>query len=139
MSPQRQDYLLRLIEELGRFVREVLRSGEKPRAEAALPALVQAQERLFALPAEVFLGRPLEVQVDLLAKGESSETTADKCITYAGILHHAAELYTALGRPALALSSRQVATQVVQIACARWPEQADKIAAESAAFTELQM
>lgn len=136
MSPQRQDYLLRLVEELGRFVREVLRVGEKNRTEAALPVLVETQEKLFARPAAEFLGRSLEEQIALLAAGESAESAADKCVTYAGILHHAAQLYTALGRPALALGSRQMAGMILQSAAARWPEQAARIAEEGRAFTE---
>ena len=136
MSPQRQDYLIRLIEELGRFVREVLRAGEKNRTEAALPVLVETQEKLFARPAVEFLGRSLEEQIDLLAAGESAGSAADKCVTYAGILHHAAQLYTALGRPALVLGSRQLAAAVLQSATARWPEQAGRLAEAGKALAE---
>jgi len=122
MAPQRQDYLLRLIEELGRFVREALRSGEPQRAEAALPALVQAQERLFARPAAEWVGLAPEAQVDLLAFGESPATAREKCLTYAAVLDYAAELYDPAGRPALALASRAWATAIRGIAAARWPE-----------------
>ncbi|MBX3750800.1 MAG: hypothetical protein KF897_11995 [Opitutaceae bacterium] len=121
MAPQRQDYLLRLIEELGRFVREALRSGEPQRAEAALPALVQAQERLFARPAAQFVGLTPEAQVDLLAFAESPATAQEKCATYAAILDYAAELYEPAGRPALALASREWANTVRAIAATRWP------------------
>ena len=122
MAPQRQDYLLRLIEELGRFVREALRSGEPQRAEAALPALVQAQERLFARPAAQFVELTPEAQADLLARGESAATAREKCLTYAAILDYAAELYDPAGRPALALASRDWATAIREIADTRWPE-----------------
>ncbi len=128
MSPQRQDYLLRLLEELGRFVREALRSGERPKIEAALPELVQAQNKLFARPAAEFLGQPLEAQIDLLVQGESAETAVEKCVIYAGILHQAAQLYDSLGRPALALGSRQLAETILQTATARWPGHAAQIA-----------
>lgn len=128
MCAQRQDYLIRLIEELGRFVREAVRSGEKPRAEAALPAIVQAQEQLFGRPATEFLTRSLADQLDLLAAGESAETAVDKCITYAGILHQAARLYAAMGRPALALGLHRLAADVLQAATARWPKHADGFA-----------
>lgn len=121
MASQRQDYLLRLIEELGRFVREALRSGEPQRAEAALPALVQAQERLFARPAAQFADLPPETQVDLLAGGESAATAREKCLTYAAILDYAAELYDPAGRPALALASREWAKTIREIAATRWP------------------
>ncbi len=122
MAPQRQDYLLRLIEELGRFVREALRSGEPQRAEAALPALVQAQERLFARPAAQFVELTPEAQADLLARGESAATAREKCLTYAAILDYAAELYDPAGRPALALASRDWATAIREIAATRWSE-----------------
>jgi hypothetical protein len=121
MASQRQDYLLRLIEELGRFVREALRSGEPQRAEAALPALVQAQERLFARPAAQFVDLPPAAQVDLLARGESAPTAREKCLTYAAILDYAAELYEPAGRPALALASREWAAAIRGIAATRWP------------------
>ncbi len=124
MAPQRQDYLLRLIEELGRFVREALRSGEPQRAEAALPALVQAQERLFARPAAQFVELTPEAQVDLLAFGESSATAREKCLTYAAILDYAAELYDPAGRPALALASREWAGSIREMANTRWPSSA---------------
>ncbi len=130
MSPQRQDYLLRLLEELGRFVREALRSGERPKIEAALPEIVQAQIKLFARPAAEFLGQPLEAQIDLLVQGEPAETAVEKCVIYAGILHQAGQLYDTLGRPALALGSRQLAASVLQTAAQRWPEHADKISEE---------
>ena len=130
MSPQRQDYLLRLLEELGRFVREALRSGERPKIEAALPEIVQAQIKLFARPPAEFLGQPLEAQIDLLVQGEPDATAVEKCVIYAGILHQAAQLYDSLGRPALALGSRQLAASVLQTAAQRWPEHADKISEE---------
>jgi hypothetical protein len=57
-------------------------------------------------------------------------------VTYAGILHHAAQLYTALGRPALVLGSRQLAAAVLQSATARWPEQAGRIAEAGKALAE---
>jgi len=126
MSPQRQDYLLRLIEELGRFVRAALSPGEKHRAEAALPALVEAQEKLFAMPAPQFLGRTPEAQVELLAKGESDATAVEKCHTQAAILDYAAELYDAADRPALALGSRQWAAAIREAAANRWPGLAAK-------------
>lgn len=73
MSPQRQDYLLRLLEELGRFVREALRSGERPKIEVAPPEIVQAQIKLFARAVAEFLGQPLEAQIDLLVQGEPAK------------------------------------------------------------------
>ena len=123
MSPQRQDYVARIIEELGRFAREVLASGDRARAESALPAIIQAQEKLFALPAPDFLGRSPAEQVALLAFGESDATAVEKCRTQAAILDHAAELYEAAGRPALALASRQWAEAIREATADRWPEQ----------------
>lgn len=122
MSPQRQDYLLRLIEELGRFVRQALSAGQRPLAEAALPALIEAQEKLFARPAAEFLGCTPGAQMDLLAAGESDATAAEKCLTQAAILDYAAELYDAAGRPALALGSRQWAAAIREAAATRWPD-----------------
>ncbi len=122
MSPQRQDYLLRLIEELGRFVREALRGAEPRRAETALPAIVAAQEKLFARPAAEFVGLTPEAQVDLLAFGESPATAREKGLTFAAILDYAAELYEAAGRPALALASREWAAAIRGITATRWPD-----------------
>jgi hypothetical protein len=139
MCAQRQDYLIRLIEELGRFVREAIGSRERPRVEAALPAIVQAQEQLFGRPAAEILTRSLADQLDLLAAGESAETAAGKCVTYAGILHLAARLYEETGRPALALGSRRLAADVLQAATARWPEQSagmGHVAREFSALSE---
>lgn len=123
MSAQRQDYLIRLIEELGRFVHAVLHSGEPPRLDTALPAIVQAQEKLFGRPVTAFLTLPLAAQIDLLTEGESAAAATDKCATYAAILRYAAQIYTAKERPALAHSSEQIADEIEQIAATRWPKQ----------------
>jgi hypothetical protein len=72
MSPQKQDYLLRLLEELGQFVAEITRLRNGGSHDAALLTVLQAQERLFARPAQEFIARPVEEQVALLVIAETA-------------------------------------------------------------------
>lgn len=121
--PVRQDYILRLIDELRQFVGTMLQGGDPGRGEEALHAVLHAQQKLFQRPPAEFLGLDLDRQLDLLAKGESPEGAAEKAATYAVILAEAARIYDGTNRPSLAFSSRQLALSVVLTAARRWPAQ----------------
>jgi hypothetical protein len=114
--PQRQDYILRLLEELNQFLAEVARFRRAGSYDAALLTLLQAQERLFARPAEQFMALPVEDQVRLLAMDESTANARDKCVAYAALLAVAGHIYQARAQPALAHGAYQLASHVTLLA-----------------------
>ena len=68
----RQDYILRLIDELRQFVSAMLEGGGEPgRGEEALLAVLHAQQQLFQRQPAEFMGLSLAAQIDLLAHGEA--------------------------------------------------------------------
>lgn len=121
--PQRQDYILRLIDELREFVNAILQGGHPERGKEALHAVVHAQQQLFQRPPAEFLGHDLTGQIDLLARGESPAGAAEKVATYAEILVEAARAYDGLQRSPLTASSRQLALAVLLEGALRWPDQ----------------
>lgn len=121
MSPQRQDYMLRLLEELGQFLAEILKFRQAGSHDAALLTVLRAQERLFARPAEEFMARPIDEQVHLLVIGESDDTARDKCLAYATLLTEAGHTYQAREQAALAQGAYQLALHVILLAARRFP------------------
>ncbi|MFI5356285.1 MAG: hypothetical protein ACHQ4G_03010 [Opitutales bacterium] len=132
--PQRQDYILRLIDELREFVSAMLRSGDPGKGAEALHAVLHAQQQLFQRPPAEFLSADLGQQIDLLAQGESPAGAVENVATYAALLEQAARVYDGLNRPALALGSRQLALAALAAAAARWPAQRADVAAQLGAL-----
>jgi hypothetical protein len=121
MSPQKQDYLLRLLEELGQFVAEITRLRNGGSHDAALLTVLQAQERLFARPAQEFIARPVEEQVALLVIAETAANAREKCLAYARLLTEAGITYQAKDQPALALGAYRYALTMLLLAQERLP------------------
>jgi hypothetical protein len=121
VSPQKQDYVLRLIEELGQFVAEVAGLRNRGRYDAALLTILQAQERLFARPAQDFITRPVEDQVTLLVIGDTAANGHEKCLAYARLLTEAGITYQAKDQTALALGAYRFALHVLLLAQERLP------------------
>ena len=119
--PQRQDYILRMIEELGRFVAEATKFRDAGHHDAALLAILRAQERLFARPSQDFMARTAEDQVRLLVVGESDANAVEKCRVYANLIVEAGLIYQAREQSALALGACHYALQVVDLARTRFP------------------
>ena len=105
MPPQRQDYLLRLLEEQARFLSEIVEFRQAGSYDAALFTVLRAQERLFARPAHDFISRSLDEQVHLLVIGESDTNARDKCLALATLLTEAGHTYQAKEQPPLALGA----------------------------------
>jgi len=121
MPPEKQDYLLRLLEELGRFISEIGRYREQGSHDAALVGVIQAQERLFSRPAEQFLGRPFEEQIRLLTLGEIPAMAREKCLAYAVLVAEAGRTYLARGQTAIAAGAYQLALQIILHISERFP------------------
>jgi hypothetical protein len=119
--PERQDYILRLLDELGRFLAEGAKFRQAGHYEAALLTLLQAQERLFVRPVAEFMTRPVEEQVHLLVLGETAAIAREKCLVYADLLTEAGHTYQAAGQPALAQGAYQLALQVTLLVTLRFP------------------
>jgi hypothetical protein len=119
--PQRQDYVMRMIEELNQFLAEVLRFRRAGRFDAALLVLLQAQQRLFARPIDQFMAMSIEEQVRLLALDETAPHAREKCLAYANLLTEAADTYEAKDQAALAHGAHQLALQVILLAVSRFP------------------
>lgn len=113
--------MLRLLEELGQFLAEILKFRQGGSHDAALFTVLRAQERLFARPAQDFIPRPLEEQVHLLVVGESDTNARDKCLAYATFLTEAGHTYQAKGQPPLALGAYQLALHVTLLAGVKFP------------------
>ena len=109
---QREDYLMRMTEELCEFVARAVLLRDTGQLAQALQIAVQAQERLFARPAAEFAALPVDEQLRLLTLDESPDQARAKCLAYASILEEAGNVYQARGRDDLAASALQLALYV---------------------------
>jgi hypothetical protein len=113
MPGERQDYLLRLIEQLRQFVAQALALRQAGKLDEALMALAHAQEKLFVRPAAEFRHLPIVDQLRLLKLGESTDMGREKCVAYATILEQAGLVYQGKGQETLAGSAFQLALHVL--------------------------
>ena len=117
----RSDYLVRLAEEIGRFVAETIRLRESGRHNEALLQLIHAQEKLLARPMAELDTLPLGAQLDALTRGESPENAAQKCLTYADLLAETARVYDGNRETDAAASAREAALVVLLESSQRHP------------------
>ena len=132
----RQDYIMRLISELGQFVRAAITSGEPGKEAEALQAVIHAQRQLFQESPEVALARSLDEQIDHLTRGETPADAAERVIVYSEILEQEARIYDHVGKESLALSSRVLGLSALLTAVVRWPEQRANLAPKIDRFRE---
>jgi hypothetical protein len=121
MPPQKQDYMLRLIEELASYLAEIRRLRDGGSGDAALLTVLQAQQRLFARPAQEFMARSLEEQVHLLVIGETDADAREKCLAYATLLTEAGHTYQARKQTAVASGAYQLALRVLLLTARQFP------------------
>ncbi|MBE34886.1 MAG: hypothetical protein CMI16_04925 [Opitutaceae bacterium] len=133
----RQDYIMRMISELGQCVRAAVASGEPGKEAEALQAVIHAQRQLFQEPPEIALAKSLDEQIDHLAKGETPFAAAHRVSDYAEILEQAALIYDHVGKESLALSSRILGLSALLNAVVRWPEQRANLAPKIDRFSAL--
>jgi hypothetical protein len=113
MSAVRQDYILREIDLLRQFVARLAGARDGATLEQALQLALNLQEKLFGMPAVDFLQKPVDGQVAALLANESKAAGEAKCLAYAQLLQHTAQLYEFRGRGDLAAGANQLALQVV--------------------------
>jgi hypothetical protein len=121
MPSSKQDYLMRLIEELGQLISEVVKLRNRGSYDPALHTLLQAQERLFARPAQEFMPRSIEEQLHLLVVGETEANAREKCLMYAALLTEAGHTYVARGQTAVASGAYQLALHFLRSTALRYP------------------
>lgn len=119
---------MRMISDLGQFVRAAVSSGEPGRQTEALQAVMHAQRQLFQESPESILQLNLDQQIDHLARGETPAGAAERVRAYADILDQAAQVYEHGDKVSLAQSSRQLALSALLTAVIRWPEQRESLA-----------
>jgi hypothetical protein len=122
MPGQRDDYVLRLIDELRQFVAQLMKLNNASRLDEALMAAVSAQEKLFARPAADFMARPVDEQIRILKTGESEDTGRTKCLAYAAILEEAGLVYRAKSQEDFANGAFEMALYVMLSVALESPE-----------------
>jgi len=118
MPTQQQDYILRHIETISRLIARLRRKGKplEPEDTAelndALVLTLQLQEKNFGMPATQFLALSADAQFAALNRAETKTAGHERCLTYATLLKHTAELYAFRGSSDLALGARLLALHV---------------------------
>jgi len=105
MITSRRDYLLRIIDEVGRLLTRLVFQRRNGREKEALQSVVEACERLFGRAAnEVFQFTP-EQHFLMLTQGEATEDARAKILLYAALNAEAGHAYRGLGNEAMARNS----------------------------------
>lgn len=105
MITSRRDYLLRLIDEVGRLLARVIFQREIQKPQEALQSVVQACERLFSMESSQLFQFTPEQHFLMLTRGETPEDARDKVLLYAALNAEAARAYQELGNAAMARGS----------------------------------
>lgn len=127
MPEEREDYIIRLIQELRQFVTRVLRLRDAGSMDEALLAVVHARERLFGRPSAEFAHLPIDEQLGLLAEGESPATSDAKRIAYATILKEAGLVYDLRAEREMALSAFQLSLYITLVVAIGTPGGAEEL------------
>lgn len=105
MITSRRDYLLRMIDEVGRLLARLIFQREKGRPQDALQSVVQACERLFNLDASRLFQFTPEQHFLMLTRDENPADARDKVLLYAALNAEAGRSYHALGNALMARAS----------------------------------
>ncbi|MEI6860779.1 MAG: hypothetical protein WCL04_00820 [Verrucomicrobiota bacterium] len=103
--PARRDYILSIIEQVGRMLAQVIFQRKAGQHQQALQAIVQGCERLFGMEADQLFQFTPEQHFAMLADGEQPEVARDKVLLYATLCAEAGQIYAAQGNPTLARGS----------------------------------
>lgn len=105
MLTSRRDYILRIIDEVGRLLARVLLKRREGDEQEALHTIVQACERLFALEAHQLFQFTPDQHYLMLTQDEPAEIARQKVLIYAALNAEAGEIYQKLGNRPLARGS----------------------------------
>ena len=102
MLTSRRDYLLRIIDEVGRILARIAFKRREGADQQALETVVLGFERLFSLDADQIFQLTPDQQFAMLADDESAEFARDKVLLYAALSAEAGRAYAKLGNSAMA-------------------------------------
>lgn len=127
-----RDYLLRLIEQVGQLLRQVIRQRERNAPQEALQSVMAACERLFGMEAVQLFQFTPDQHFLMLADAESPQQGRDKALMYASLTAEAGRCYQQLNQPKLAqqafLSALRLTLKAhIQFPADGWPDYAPSI------------
>jgi hypothetical protein len=138
MLTSRRDYLLRIIDEVGRLLARAVHHRSAGAHTEALDDLVRSCERLFGCEANRLFQFTPEQHFLMLSEGESPEVARDKILLYAALLAEAGHIYRALGKSAMAHTSTANALNLALRAQREFPgENLPVFAPDAAALADL--
>jgi hypothetical protein len=128
-----RDYFLRLIEQVGEFLKRAIRQRRKNTPQEALQSIMAACERLFAMDAVRLFQFLPDRHFLMLTEGEPPEIARDKVLIYAALNREAGQCYVALNQAPLARQSFLNALRFTLRArqtfpAAGWPDFAPSVA-----------
>jgi hypothetical protein len=107
MITSRRDYLVRIIEEVGRLVALAVSKRKAGSDQDALETVVHGFTRLFQLDADqIFLLTPNQHYRMLTEDAETPEFARDKVLLYAALSAEAGTLYARMGNATMARATR---------------------------------
>jgi len=106
--PER-DYILRLIEQAGQFLRGIARQREEGHPDLAVQTVIDALEKLFGLSVADLASLDVEHLFQQLTAEENAENARDKCLVFAALNHQAGLSFLDKDMPALAQPAFHVA------------------------------
>lgn len=105
MITSRRDYILRIIDEVGRILARVIFKRKTGSDREALEAVVTGCERLFSLQADQIFQLTPDQQFVSLTLDEPADIARDKVLLYASLNVEAGRVYDKLGRKPIARAS----------------------------------
>jgi hypothetical protein len=109
MITSRRDYILRIIDEVGRLLAMAIFKRRAGSDQRALETIVAGLQRLFQMDADqVFLLKP-EQHYELLVDDDVPEFARDKVLLYAALSAEAGAIYASQGNQILARATRLTA------------------------------
>src|SRR3954469_8052618 len=107
MLTSRRDYIVRIIEEVGRLLAMSVFKRKAGADQEALETVVYGFTRLFQLDADqIFLLTPTQHYRLLTEDAETPEFARDKVLLYAALSAEAGALYAKMGNAAMARTTR---------------------------------
>jgi hypothetical protein len=123
MITSRRDYVLRLIDEVGRLLARVVFKRKNGSDQEALESIVLGFQRLVDLQAhEVFLFTP-EQHYAMMIRDETPQDARDKVLLYAALSAEAAAVYAKQGNGVLTRATRLNALRFTLRALANYPRE----------------
>src|SRR5436190_15857156 len=123
MLTSRRDYILRIIDEVGRILTRVVFKRRNNADQEALETVVSGFQRLFNFDDDrVFQFTP-DQHYEMLTRDETPEDAREKILLYAALSAEAGAIYTKLGNRALARATSLNALRFTLRALDQYPRE----------------